>query len=71
MRNLVEFPIMPDEVINYLQMVVKNHEQFNIDVGGMNTLLAKTALEVVRAAANVPGSKELYEAFDSQNPRLD
>ncbi len=71
MRNLVEFPIRPDEVIDYLQRVVKREQQFKrmneFTVGDMDALLAATALEVVRTAANVPGSKELYEAFNSQN----
>lgn len=66
---------MPSEVIEFLGRVVNRElvkqDQGRAGVGNIDHLLAATALRVVEAATNIQGSKELYEAFDSQNPPLD
>lgn len=79
MRNLIEFPITADEIIDYLQRLVKEENSSKEFVAGnMSALLAATALEVVRAATDIneEGKKgnsiygpldRLEQAFESQN----
>lgn len=77
MRNLLEYPITAEEVIKYLNEQVtleKLMAEALPQCGSMDTMMAETALAVVKAAAvivqNDIGSTAadlLAQAFQSQN----
>ncbi len=77
MRNLLEYPITAEEVIEFLTEQVKLEEilsEVALAVGSTDSLKAKIALEVVMAASTIvqndigsTAADLLANAFQSQN----
>lgn len=73
MRNLLEYPITAEEVVECLDNILKEVEyesKARTLFGDMRPLLLRTAIEVVREAgkpdADIP---RINTAMDSQNPK--
>lgn len=68
MRNLVQYPIEPEEVIECLTNRIDELTETK-SIGDMRPLLLQTAVEVVKKAYELQqaGSPIFAEAFNSQN----
>lgn len=81
MRNLLKYPITNEEVVKFVETSVELEAIIasvtppeHLPIGGMDALLAKTTLAVIKAASTIvqsdigsPAAELLGKAFDSQN----